>query len=421
MSKTVLVRGARQLVTLRGPSGPRRGRALRELAIIPDGALLIQDGVIREVGASRRVEMLAEARDALEIDVTGKAVVPAFVDCYTHVVSGLPIRSDWDDEPSASRSADVDRPSWGKASAVQAFRNTTRQRMEMETRRRLRQFVRKGTLTLEARTGLGLDEPTELRMLRVIAALDDRPLRLVPVFYGGRAVPPEYEDRAGDYLLWLADHMLPLIRQRALARIVAVCCGADGFNEQQALDYLKRADDLGFGLKVQAGLNGGSTAVKLAYEHNVISVDGIAGCSRDEAACLGACPSIVTLLPGRSYQQGMADFPDARTLIDQGAAVAIATGYDPDLCPTTSMPMTMSLAVTQMRMAPTEALSAATINAAHALGAARMAGSLEPGKSADLLILGSGDYRDIAYYFGMDMLAMAVRGGEVLYPRVESF
>ena len=408
MSKMVLVRGARQLVTLRGPSGPRRGGALRELAIIADGALLIRDGIIIQVGPSRRVEMLAEARDALEIDVTGKAVIPAFIDCHTHVISGAPILSEWGEHGPPG------------PPALRTFRNTTRQRMEMETRRRLRQFVRKGTLILGARTGLGLDETTEIRMLRVIASLQDRPLRLVPIFYGARATAPEYQGRSADYLQWLAGHMLPLVRQRGLAGIVDACCGEDGFNEDETLAYLKRASDLGFAVKVQAGVNGAAAAVRIAYELDAISVDGIVRCSAEEAACIGACPAIVTLLPGRSYQRGVGDFPDARLMLDNGAAVALATGYDPDLSPTTSMPMIMSLAVTQMRMSHAEALSASTVNAAHALGLSRVAGSLETGKSADVLIMNTGDYRDIAYYFGMDLLPMAMRAGEVLYLRVEA-
>ncbi len=413
MSTAYLIRGARQLLTLRGSSGPRRGAAMNDLSIIPDGALLVVDGRIMEVGPSRRVEMLQASRDAVEIDATGKVVLPGFVDCYTHLVCP-PVRFGMAAAPPEDEhSARLPEP-------VKLMRASTGQRMEFEARRRLRNFVREGTTTLEARSGHGLDDATELKTLRVLTTLHDRPLSIVPSFYGARALPPEFEGRPSSYLDWLAEHMLPLVKRRRLAQFVNVHCGPEGFPAESARLFIDRVRGLGFPVRVEASPAAPDGAVDVACSAGAHGLDGLTACTDFEARALAASPIVVTLLPGRSFHLGSPKYPPARALVDAGAAVALASGFDSETSPTCSIPLILSLATNFMKLTPAEALTACTINAAWAVGLGSEVGSLELGKWADLLMINAGDYREIPYHFGMDLLAWTMRHGETLYPRMES-
>lgn len=416
MGKPVLVRGARQLITLVGPPGPRRGPAMRDLGLIQDGAVLIVDGTIREIGPSRRVERLGEARDAFEIDASGKVVMPGFVDCHTRLVAGQPALDDYEARCNGSRAATLQR----LLDNVRQVRTYSKQRMELEARKQIRQLVRHGTTTLDARSGFGLDEASELKLLRVIEGLDGKPLAVSSGYFGGHACPPEYEGHADEYIDWLVGRMLPAVRERRLARFVDVSCGSEGgFTAHQAGRLLLYAADLGFAGRVDTGPNSSaSSAVAMAVECGAVSLDGLLQVSPEEVAALAASSTVATLLPGRTFQAGSSCHPPARALIDGGATVALATGFDAVTSPSCSMPMMMALACSQMRMTPAEAVTASTINAACALRLDARTGSLEAGKDADLVLLGTGDYREMPFRFGVNPVAMVIRRGELIFPRV---
>jgi imidazolonepropionase len=392
MSQVTLVRGARQLVTLAGPAGPRRGAAMNEVAVIPDGALLIVDGRINQVGPTRRVERVAEARDAELIDVTGHVVIPAFVDCYTRLLCGPP-RSHNPEEDSVT-------------AAVQAVRSHSAQRMELEGRKRLRQFVRCGTTALLAGCGYGLDESTELKALRVLKTLDDRPVSVIPSFFGAARCPVEFDGRPAAYLDWVTAEVLPLIAQRKLCQFVEV---SDGFPRESVERFVQAAREHRF--HVQIAAEGG---VGFRPDSSVtVRVHGAA----DPAVAAAAMVTI--LLPGRDFQCGAREFGPARAMLQANAALALATGYDHLESATTSLPMILSLACTQMGLTPAEALTAVTVNAAAALGLSDELGNLEAGKRADFLIMGCADYRDIPLYFGMNLVAGVFHHGQQIYPMVD--
>jgi imidazolonepropionase len=417
-NQVILVRGARQLITLVGPPGPRRGPAMRELCLIQDGAVLIVNGIIREIGPSRRVERLGEARDAFEIDASGKVVMPGFVDCHTRLIGG-PLRLDDFEAGSASGAA-----SWRAAvlENVRQVRTYSKQRMELEARKQLRQFVRHGTTTLDARSGYGLDESSELKLLRVIEGLDGRPLSVSASYFAAHTCPEEWEGRREEYIDWVIRQMLPLVKQRRLAGVIDVFCGGEkGFTEEQAGRVLDSAREQGFSvrLETEAG-TAGCGAVDLAVRMGAIAIDGLVSVSSADVEALARSSTVATLLPGRTFHSGSGCHPPARALIDAGAAVALASGFDPISSPSCSMPMMLSLGCTQMGMTPAEATTAGTINAACAMECDARAGSLEAGKYGDLLLLGTGDYREAVFRFGMNLVAMVLRRGEVIYPRVEA-
>jgi imidazolonepropionase len=412
----ILVRGARQLITLRGPGGPRRGNALRELGILQDGALLIRDGIIVDVGQGRRVENLADARTAREIDATGCVVMPGFVDSDVHLCAGPPRPEPHD--PGGHEAAGARRASRLRA-AVQAVRATPSRTLLTEARRQAAVFARHGTTTLEAKSGFGLDEGNETKVLRVFGRLAGAPLDVLPCYFGARATAPEYEDRPHEYIDWLIAEMLPLVARRRLARTVSITCGRGGFYPEDVRRYLTAARQSGFAVKLHAAHAPRHGSVRLGVEMGALSIDHLPDADYDEIAVLARSSSLVTLEPGAVFHEGHGDYAPARALIDHGAAVALATGFQPAASPAANMAMVLALACSQMRMTAAEAISAATINGAHAAGCAARTGSIEAGKQADLVIFDLADYREIPHYFGTNLVRTTIKNGRVIYHRGE--
>jgi imidazolonepropionase len=406
---TTLVRGARQLLTLRGDSGPRRGVALRDLGIVPNGAVLIKDRIIVDAGPARRIEKLPEARRAREIDASGRVAMPGFVDSHTHLVFGRPRLVDYEMRLAGASYAEIAAAGGGIQSSVKAVRGMSAAELETQARASLDAMARHGTTTVEAKSGYALDRAGEIKTLRLLAKLNGDPLDIVPTYLGAHIPPPEYRGNPEAYIDWMIAEMMPLIRRRKLARFVDVYCDDGAFTLDQSHRYLDNARRLGFGLKIHAEQFASTGAARLAVELGATSVDHLEHASADDIRALAQSNTIATLLPGSVFHLGLRTYAPARALIEAGAAVALATDFNPGTSPTYSMQMVLSLACTEMRMSPAEAISAATINGAHALGLAATVGSLEPGKQADLLILNVSDYRELPYYFGANNVHMTIK------------
>ena len=404
------------MLTLRGPSGPRRGAALSELGIIEDGAVLIEDGTITNVGPTRRVENLAEAHGAEHINAEGHVVMPGFVDSHTHLVFAAPRLTDYEMRIAGAGYEEIAEAGGGILSSVRALRRAPRRTLETLARRSITFMIQNGTTTVEAKTGYGLDAAGEMKTLRVLQALDKDPLDVVPTFLGAHLVPPEYTC-ADSYIDYLCGELIPEVARKQLARFADVYCEPGAFSLQQSARYLKAAAGHGLGLKLHADQFTRSGATRLGVEAGAISADHLEHVSDEDIRFLGVASTIATLLPGSVFHLGLQRYAPARKLIAAGAAVALATDYNPGTSPTCSMPMILSLACTQMRMSPAEAISAATINGAHALGLGARTGSLEYGKQADLIVLDVGDYRELPYYFGCNLIRLTMKRGEILYCR----
>ena len=384
-----------------GASGPRHGSAMGDIRVIPDGALLITDGIIQHVGSSRRLLRLAEARKADEIDASGRVVMPAFVDAFTQLMCGPPRA--WDEESAHDPF---------EASA-RVLRSWSPQRLEMEGRKRLRQFVRFGTTTIAGASGYSLDEDVELRSLRALDRLREYPLELASLLYTTARTAQRGDSNGWEILEALGTAFLPAAHGKRLLSGVVI---GDGFPEEAVEGYLACAAR--FGLTAMLETKG--EAVELACRAGAAAVTDLEGITPAAVGRLAGSDTVALLLPGRSFHCGKRPYAPARGLIDQGAAVALATGYDSLVSPTASMPMIMSLACTQMRMTPEEALTAATVNAAHALGLGGRLGMLQSGMQADLLLMDCGDYREVPLYFGMNPVAMVMRRGQLIFPRLET-
>lgn len=388
---------------------------MQELGIIPDGAVLIRGGKIVSLGPSRRVENLSMARHAREIDATGRVVAPGFVDSHTHLVCGPARLMDYEMQLAGATYQQIASAGGGILSSVHAVRATPIRRLTLQARQTLGGCVAHGTTTLEAKSGYGLDEKGERKALRTVEALQGDPLELVPTYLGAHVVPPEYAGRADEYIDWICRSIMPKLKRRKLARFADVYCDEGAFTLEQARRYLTAAKELGFRLKVHAEQFSRTGAAMLAVEMGAASADHLDRLSDDDIRTLAASDTIATLLPGAVFHLGLDRYPPARELLNAGAAVALATDYNPGTSPTYNMQMILSLACSQMRMTPAEAFCAATINGAHALRCADRTGSVETGKQADLVMFDVPDYREIPYHFGVNLVAMTMKQGAVLY------
>jgi imidazolonepropionase len=389
------------------------------MGIIEDGALLVVDGLIFAVGQGRRVENLAPARYAIEVDASRCIVLPGFVDSHTQLVAGQ--RSPADSEPLAGvqRLQELTLRAGVNPRTVRDLRLTPSRTLARGGRLLLESFVRHGTTTVEAKTGYGLDRRGELKTLRALARLSAAPVDLIPTFFGAAAAPTEYEDRRHEYVDWMIGNMLPFVAQKRLARMAAVRCGKGAFSLDDARRYLEAARGLGLGLKVQTDQFAHAGAARLAVEMGAAAVEHLDYAGADDVSVLAQSSTIATLIPGPAHFLDLKRHAPARALIARGAAVALASGFNPDTSPSCSMQMAIALACSQMHFTPAEAVTAATINGAYAAGCAARVGSLEAGKQADVVILDVPDYREIPRRFGENLTVMTMKKGHILYSRGE--
>jgi imidazolonepropionase len=411
---TTLVRGASQLLTLRGTPEPRRGDAMLDLGLVKHGAVLVRGETVLAAGEDQEIEKLSEARDAREIDAAGGVIMPGFVDSHTHLIFGSPRLHDYEMLLTGASYAEIAAAGGGILRSVEAVRSSPARDLETQARTSLAGMARHGTTTVEAKSGYGLDEVAEIKTLRLLAKLDGDPLEIVPTYLGAHVVPPEYRDTPDRYVAWMCEHMLPLVAGQNLAQFADVYCEEGTFTLEQARRYLERARAVGLAPRVHAEQFTRTGAVRLAVDVEAASADHLDSIDEAGMHALGGSNTIATLLPGAVFHLGLPRYAPTRALIKAGAAVALATDFNPGTSPTYNMQMIVSLACSQMRMTPAEAIAAATINGAHALRRAGRIGSLEPGKQADLIVLGVSDYREIPYSFGVNNVRITMKRGNVI-------
>jgi imidazolonepropionase len=395
--KSLAVLHASQLVTVAGSKRPRTGRELSELAIIPDGGMLIRDGRIELVGPSAEIENKSGGAEV--IDASGKVVLPGFVDAHTHLVFAGNRLDDFERRARGDTYEQIAKAGGGIWSTVEKTRSATDAELLAQARRHAEWFLRCGTTTVESKSGYGLTLEDELKILRVMMRLNEEtPLEIVPTFLGAHAAPRKMH--ADEYVDLVVNEMLPRVTSDGLAEFCDVFCERGYFEIEQSRRILNVAKKLGLKLRIHADQLSNSGAAKLAAELKAATADHLEKTDEQGIAALRSEGVQPVLLPGSVYALGSTCYPRARDMIEAGLAVVIATDFNPGSSPTASMPMILSLACTHMKMSSAEAISASTINPAYSLGRGDRIGSLEPGKVANFSIFNCDDYRELAYWFG---------------------
>ena len=401
-----------QLVTMGGPARPRSGAEMRELGIVPDGALLVRDGRIAAAGARREIEPQI-GRDAEIVDAGGRVVLPGFVDAHTHPVFAGNRADEFEQRLAGTTYAEIAARGGGIRSTVRRTREASEEELTDAARRYRAWFLRGGTTTIEAKSGYGLSFDSELKILRVIRRLDGEGLlRYVPTFLGAHEVPDEYRERRGEYMDLLIHRMLPAVAAERLAAFCDIFCEPAVFPVAEVRVILHAAQQLGFRIRMHADQFTPDEGARLAAELGAVTADHLEGTGSAGLEALRAGGVIPVLLPGAVYALGSSRYAAARRMIEMGLAVVIATDFNPGTSPTASMPMVISLACTQMKMTPAEALTASTVNAAYSLLRGHEIGSLEAGKAADFVVHDCEDYRELPYFFGREPARTVYIGGK---------
>ncbi len=419
----LIIHSATQVCTVPAQeSGPQRGARLGTLGLIADGAIAIRDGVIVEAGTTDAIRARFSAQNT--IDASGRAVVPGFVDPHTHLVYAGDRAAEFEMRIAGATYMEIMAAGGGINNTVCATRAAGLEELITGARRRLDIMLALGTTTAEVKTGYGLDPETELRMLEAIAALDrTHPIDLVPTFLAAHAVPPEYAGRADEYVDLVVSQMIPAaaawyrgshFAAQGTPFFIDVFCEAGAFDLEQSRRVLEAG--IAHGMAVKAHVDEFKTlgGVGLGVTLGAVSLDHLDVTPAEDRERLAASGAVGVVLPAVNFNLGSAYFADARALVEAGAALAIATDINPGSAPCPSMPLVMAIACRYQRLTPAEALAAATINAAHAIGLGDRTGSLEPGKQADLLILDEPDYRHLAYQFGGNIVHSVIKHGQVV-------
>jgi imidazolonepropionase len=422
MSRPLFFHDASQLLSLTGSPAPRRGPALGRLGLIEGGAVLTRGGQIVGVGTTRELTVLAKRLHAQAIDCSNRVVMPGFVDSHTHLIF------------AGSRVVDFELRIAGKsyqeiAAAGGGIRNSARRVREaspMELIRHAHGFLNEmaahGTTTVEVKSGYGLDVQNELKILKVVRKLQERSaIELVATLLAAHALPPAFRNRAAQFVDRMIQTLIPSVAKHKLAEFIDCFCERGAFSAAECRRALEAGIHFGLRPRIHAEQLSHCGGTRLAVELGAASADHLDHVTPAEIRRLACSGVAATLVPGSNFFLGLKQYAPARQLIQAGAAVALATDFNPGTCPCLNMQFVLSLASVALGMTPAEAITASTLNAAYALGRADRLGSIEPGKQADLIVMDVDDYHKIAYYFGSNHCVLTVKKGRIVYAKRSTF
>jgi len=414
MEKLVIT-NIKQLITLAGASKPRTKNNLSELSIIENGAIVCENRLISWVGEAQNLPQLT---DCQFIDASRKVVTPGLIDAHTHPVFAGSRENEYELRILGKTYQEIALAGGGIRSSVRRTRAASHEDLLAESRTHTNLLLQHGTTTAEAKSGYGLSLEDEIKSLEVIKTLtSENNIELVPTFLGAHEIPDEFRNNRDSYINLLTEKMIPTVAQENLAEYCDIFCESHVFSVDEARKILNTAKEYGLKLRLHADQLTLSGGAKLAAELKAITADHLEHIDDESIDALKQAGVMAVLLPGSVFHLGLKQYPPARKMIDRGLAIVIATDFNPGSSPTPSLSMTMSLACTQMRLTPAEALTACTINAAYSLGRGDKIGSLEVGKQADLVIFDCQDYRQIPYFFGTNLVNTVIKRGNIVYRR----
>ncbi len=411
MTEDLMIIHASELVTLKGPKRSRARGEMSEIGIIRDGAVVVSDGAIEDVGRSDSILREHGSRGIERISAEGRTVMPGFVDCHTHLVYSGSREFELELKAKGKSYMEILQAGGGILRTVQDTRKASPDALYHQSAQRLSSMMSHGSTTIEAKSGYGLDLTTEVRILETVKRLGDSfHSALVPTYLGAHAVPPEFSKDADGYVEFVVSKVLPVVARKKLAQFCDVFCEKGVFTADQSRKVLLAAKKLGMRLKVHADEFKASGGAELAAEVGAISADHLMRTTDDGIMAMARKDVSGVLLPGTPYSSMSKEYADGRRLIDVGVPIALGTDLNPN-CWNESMQFTMSLACHKMRMTPAEAVTAATINAAAALGLERRIGSIERGKRADIIVLDVPTHAQVPYRFGTNLCSIVIKDG----------
>jgi imidazolonepropionase len=419
MNADLVVHSAAQLVIL--TRGPQRGADLGQLNIITDGAIAVSGTDISLVGTTS--EILNSVDPKLQIDASGKVVLPGFVDPHTHLIWMGDRSAEFELRIAGASYMEIMDAGGGIVSTVRQTRAASVEEMIVEAAPRARRMLSYGTTTAEAKTGYGLETETEIRMLEATMRLDQvEPIELTPTFLGAHAIPEEHEGESQSYTELVCQEMLPAIKTwwnknhgDRLLPYTDVFCEEGAFSLTQSEEILNTAKKLGFPLKIHAdefkGLGGTGMAVRLG----AVSADHLVQTPIEDIEALGESNTVAVALPNTPFGLAEREYTPAKKILDAGGILALATDLNPGTAWCESMQFVIALACRYLGLTPSQAIASSTINSAAAIQRSDRIGSLHVGKQADLIVLNAHDYRHLGYRFGTNLVSTVVKRGKVVH------
>lgn len=411
----MVVHGCRTVATCRGPV-PKRGRDLGDIGLIENGGIAAASGRIVYVGPEDGLEkQVGIGRDAVRVDGRGLVALPGFVDAHTH----LPFGGDRQDEfrlrLAGATYQELAARGMGIRTTVKATREISRDELLVLCRERLDRMLLSGTTTVEAKSGYGLNFEDEIKQLEVLRELDrTHPMDVVPTFMGAHDIPPEYKERREEYIDFLVGTVLPEVKRRGLAEFFDIFCEEGVFTLDETRTLVEAARGAGFGIKIHSDEFVPLGATELAVEAGARSAEHLIAVTPEGIAALARSRTAAVLLPGVSFFLRMDKRAPARRLIEAGAAVVLASDFNPGSSMVSSMAFVLQLGVFTLGMSVEEALNACTANAAYAVGRESEVGSLEPGKKADIILCRGRDHISLAYEVGMNPVRHVIKNGRIV-------
>ncbi len=414
MKKNLIIRNASELVTNSGFTA-KKGLAMRELKVIPDGAVVVENGIITRVGTTDEVMAGLDPSKYEVIDATGKTVLPGFVDSHTHFIFGGYRADEYGWRLEGVPYMDIMNRGGGIINSVKGTRDASEAELTELGLNRLDSMLALGVTTVEGKSGYGLDTATELKQLRVMRAVNQQhPLDVVSTFMGAHAVPPEYKGRGMDFIDLLIAETLPAVVAEDLAEFCDVFCEKNVFSIEESRKLMHKAKELGLKVKLHADEIVQLGGAELAAELGATSADHLLQASNEGISAMAQGDVVATCLPCTAFSL-REHYARARFMIDQGCAVALATDFNPGSCFTESIPLVIALSTLYMNMTLEEVITALTLNGAAAVGRADKVGSIDIGKAGDLVIHEFPSYRFLPYHIAMPTAETVVKNGQVVY------
>ena len=414
MGKKLLIKNATELVTCRGKA-PKSGEAMADIGIINDGAMWIEDGVIRRVGTTAEVLSGIDAAEAEVLDAAGRCVLPGFVDPHTHFLFAGNRAEEFSWRLRGDTYMQIMERGGGIVNSVRATREATKEELTKVGWQRLCSMLSFGVTTVEGKSGYGLDAATEIKQLETMAELNrTHVVEIVPTFMGAHATPPEYKGRTDEFVEYLLHQVLPIVAKSKLAEFCDIFCEKGVFSVDQSRKLLTAAQGLGMRAKVHADEIVSFGGAELAADIGAVSAEHLLHASDEGIRRMSESGVIAVLLPATAFCL-REPYARARFMIDHGVPVALATDFNPGSCFTESIPLVIALAALYMQMSPAEIVTALTINAASAVGRDDRIGSLEVGKQADCIVLSHPSHLYLPYHAGVNCVETVVKRGQIVH------